>query len=70
VSSRRHHFVTNEVKPDYLGHRAGKAIAEMTVHGIFHHRAQLVERIALGNNAVPSTSSSCTSKMISLTEAI
>jgi hypothetical protein len=41
------------VKPDDLGHGAGHAIAKMTVHRIFDHFAQLVEGIALGNDAVP-----------------
>jgi hypothetical protein len=53
ASSRRHHFVTNEVKPDDLGHGAGHAIAKMTVHRIFDHLAQLDQVLALGNDAVP-----------------
>jgi len=45
-----HHFLTNEVKPDDLGHRAGHAIAKMTGDRIFDHLAQLVEAITLGND--------------------
>jgi hypothetical protein len=52
-SSRRYHFVTNEVKPDDLGHGIVNAIAKMTVHRIFDYLAQLAERMTLGNDGVP-----------------
>jgi hypothetical protein len=69
-------FIPHEVKPDQPGCFHG--FIEVAIHGVFHHHPQLSECVAFGVDAItqcggclpPSTSSSRTSKMISLMDLI
>ena len=40
------------VESDDLRQRAGRAVAEMAMDGVAHHRAQFLDRVALGGDGV------------------